>query len=44
VRDMVRSGIAIDLISIVVISLYLYFVLPLIWKIDLFHFPEAFLK
>lgn len=40
-KDMVKAGFALNIISIVLIILYIYFILPLIWDLDLHQFPEA---
>ena len=40
-KDMVRTGIWMNLISIVVLTLFVYFLLPLIWSFDMTTFPEA---
>ncbi|MGH1362516.1 MAG: SLC13 family permease [Calditrichia bacterium] len=39
--DMIRTGIWLNLLSILLISLLVYFLLPLLWGIDLTVFPEA---
>lgn len=38
-KDMVRAGFWMNLISIALITLLVYFLLPLLWKIDLQAFP-----
>lgn len=38
--DMIRAGFRMNLISIVFLTLYVYFVLPLLWDIDLTVIPE----
>lgn len=38
-REMVRAGFLLNLISSLLIVLFIYWVLPLIWQIDLFSFP-----
>ncbi|MEQ6121234.1 DASS family sodium-coupled anion symporter [Reichenbachiella sp. MALMAid0571] len=42
ISDMMRTGFLLNIISIIVIGLYLYFVLPLLWEIDIFNFPMEF--
>lgn len=37
--DMIKTGFLLNLVSVVIIFLYVYFVLPLIWDIDLYSFP-----
>lgn len=38
-KDMVRAGFLLNIISIVLISLFIYFVFPVIWQIDITSFP-----
>ena len=33
--DMVKTGLVMNVISIVIVSLYVYFVLPMLWNIDI---------
>ena len=40
-KDMVRTGIWMNLISIVVLTIFVYFLLPLIWGFDMSTFPDA---
>lgn len=42
IRDMMRIGIWMNLISIVVITIFSYFLLPLIWDFDPNVFPKIF--
>ncbi len=42
IKDMVKTGIIMNLISILLVSLYVYFIAPLIWNIDLNVFPTNF--
>ena len=42
IKDMVKTGIIMNLISILLVSLYVYFIAPLIWNIDLNLFPTNF--
>lgn len=44
IPDMVSRGIAMNIFSIVLITLAVYFVLPLLWEIDLSIFPEVLKK
>jgi sodium-dependent dicarboxylate transporter 2/3/5 len=39
-KDMVKAGFSLNIISIIIIIIYVYFVLPAIWDLDLHHFPE----
>lgn len=41
-KDMIRTGFWLNILAIVVVALYIYFLLPLIWDIDLFTLPENF--
>lgn len=41
-RDMVHAGVLLNIISIIIITLIIYFLLPVIWHIDLQTFPSAF--
>ncbi len=43
IPDMVSKGIVLNLFSILVISIMVYFLLPFLWDIDLTSFPETFL-
>lgn len=40
-KDMVRTGIWMNLMSIVVLTIFVYFLLPLIWGFDMSTFPDA---
>jgi solute carrier family 13 (sodium-dependent dicarboxylate transporter), member 2/3/5 len=42
IKDMMKTGFLLNLISIVIVTVYLYFVLPLVWDIDIFSFPAEF--
>lgn len=42
--DMVKAGLWINLLFILIITLYIYYLLPLLWHIDLLEFPAAFRK
>jgi sodium-dependent dicarboxylate transporter 2/3/5 len=39
-RDMVKAGFWLNFISIIIITLYVYYLMPLIWDIDLFSIPD----
>jgi sodium-dependent dicarboxylate transporter 2/3/5 len=39
-KDMVRAGFLLNVLSIIVVTIFIYFILPAIWGIDLLHFPE----
>jgi sodium-dependent dicarboxylate transporter 2/3/5 len=43
IPDMVSKGIVLNLFSILVISIMVYFLLPFLWEIDLTSFPVIFL-
>ena len=34
INDMVKTGIILNIISIIIVSLYVYYVLPLVWSLD----------
>ena len=42
IRDMVKTGIVMNIISILLVSLYVYYIVPLIWNIDISIFPDSF--
>ena len=42
VSDMAKKGFVLNIISILLITLFVYFLLPLIWGIDPFSFPNTF--
>lgn len=42
IPDMVRTGIALNILSIIIVSLLVYFLLPMIWGFEPVPFPEAF--
>ena len=44
IKDMVKTGIVMNLISIILVSLYVYYIIPIIWDIDLTVFPEGLSK
>ncbi len=39
-KDMVKTGFVLNIVSILVILFFVYYVLPLIWNIDLHTFPQ----
>jgi sodium-dependent dicarboxylate transporter 2/3/5 len=39
ISDMVRVGILMNIISIIIIFLMVYFVLPIVWNFDAFNNP-----
>jgi sodium-dependent dicarboxylate transporter 2/3/5 len=39
-QDMVRAGFAMNILSIILLTIYVYVLLPLLWGIDLRVFPE----
>ena len=41
VSDMARAGFRLNLISILVIVLFIYFLFPIVWGIDVLSFPEG---
>ena len=41
-KDMLRAGFLLNVVSIIVITIFLYFLLPVIWNIDLLSFPVDF--
>jgi len=44
IPDMVRAGVWMNFMSIILASLAVYFLLPLLWGIELGQFPDAFRK
>ncbi|XOV92691.1 MAG: SLC13 family permease [Bacteroidota bacterium] len=42
IKDMVRSGITMNIISIIIITMCTYFFLPMLWNIEPIGFPEIF--
>lgn len=42
IPDMAKAGLALNLIGIVLVTVSVWFLLPLIWDIDLTHVPELF--
>ncbi|MCH2045896.1 MAG: SLC13 family permease [Saprospiraceae bacterium] len=39
IKDMIRAGIWLNIISIILFTLYSYFVLPMVWGLDISSFP-----
>lgn len=42
ISDMVKKGLVLNLISIVLVSLFVYYLIPLLWNLDPNTFPSAF--
>ena len=42
IKDMIKTGLFMNLISILLVSLYVYYILPQILGIDITVFPESF--
>jgi sodium-dependent dicarboxylate transporter 2/3/5 len=42
IPDMVKSGVVMNIISVIIITLTTYFLLPYLWDIEASGFPEAF--
>jgi sodium-dependent dicarboxylate transporter 2/3/5 len=40
IPDMVSKGFVMNLVSILIISIFIYLLLPLLWNIDLTAFPK----
>lgn len=40
IKDMIRAGFLLNILSVLVIMLFIYFLMPLIWGIELTGFPE----
>ena len=41
-KDMFRAGFMLNLFSIILITLFIYYLLPIVWNIDLTSFPNNF--
>ena len=41
-KDMIRAGFLLNILSIIVITLVTYFILPYLWDIDLLDYPAVF--
>lgn len=44
IPDMVKTGIWMNIVSIIILSLFVYFILHLVWGFDPYVFPNEFLK
>jgi sodium-dependent dicarboxylate transporter 2/3/5 len=44
IPDMVSKGFVMNIISIIILTLFVYFVLPVLWGITVEGFPEALRK
>ncbi|MGY0692123.1 SLC13 family permease [Virgibacillus sp. FSP13] len=42
IPDMAKAGFALNILGIILVTLAVYFLLPLVWGIDLTHVPEMF--
>ncbi|MBM7554173.1 SLC13 family permease [Thalassobacillus pellis] len=42
IPDMAKAGVWLNLLSIVVLAIFIYFLLPAVWGIDLTNFPSKF--
>ena len=42
IPDMVKKGFVMNLVSIILLTLFVYFILPLLWNITIEGFPDAF--
>ncbi|AXT19322.1 DASS family sodium-coupled anion symporter [Flavobacteriaceae bacterium AU392] len=42
IPDMIRTGIWMNIISIIILTLAAYFLLPLLWDFNIYGFPDAF--
>lgn len=42
IPDMVKKGFVLNLVSIILLTLFVYFILPLLWNITIEGFPDAF--
>ncbi len=42
IKDMVRAGFLLNIFSILLITLFVYFILPVIWDIDLLVYPDSY--
>jgi len=40
IKDMARAGIMMNILSIIIVTFFIYFLFPYIWGIDLLSFPE----
>lgn len=44
IPDMVNKGLIMNLLSIIILTLFVYFLLPVLWDIDIVGFPDNFKK
>lgn len=44
IGDMMRAGIWLNIISILTFSVYVYYVMPLVWGLDINSFPSSFIQ
>lgn len=44
IKDMIRAGFLLNVISVIVIAISIYLLLPIFWNIDLQSFPSVFKK
>lgn len=44
IADMVKTGVWMNLISIVILTLAIYFLLPVLWDIEIDSFPDVFIQ
>ena len=42
ISSMVKVGVVMNIVSILIVTLITYFLLPYLWDIDKFHFPQVF--
>lgn len=41
-KDMIKTGFWLNILAIIIVTLYIYFMLPLLWNINLFTLPNSF--
>ncbi len=39
-KDMIRTGFLLNILSIIIIMIFIYFIFPVIWDLDLLSFPD----
>lgn len=44
IKDMVKAGFWLNILSILIVTIYTYYLLPLIWNFDIAVFPQEFLN
>lgn len=42
IPDMVNKGFVMNIVSIIILTLFVYFLLPVLWGITIEGFPESF--